>query len=262
MTFSPSSDYAAPSERPHGSTPPALNALIVDDDPLACELLRHRLGRASPPVRVLAEIGTMREAETALTRTDYDLVFLDVQLIGGTGFDLVPLVRPHAAIVFVTSHDVHAVRAFNVNAVDYIVKPVNSARLAEALRRIGREPAPKKFQAGDSIFLRGAAAGGRFAAVSDLIAIVSAENYTEVFLADGARWLIRRTMDAWEQMLPGEVFARVHRTAIVNLALVERIERGEHETTSLKLRAVRHAIPVSRRSWPELRARLLERGLA
>lgn len=241
-----------------------LSALIIDDDPLACELLRAHLARMVPAVEVVAEVGTTRDAAAVLERGDYDLVFLDVQLIGGSGFDLVPLVRPDAAIVFVTGRDDHAVRAFEVNAVDYIVKPVTAARLAQALKRIGREAVEpeKRFKSSDRIFLRGAAAGGRFVSVGEIVAIVSSENYSEVHLADGGRWFVRRTMDAWEHLLPCEIFARVHRTAIANLGAIERVERNEDENTALKLRGVRHAIPVSRRLWPELRVRLFERGLS
>eukprot|EP01031_Cornospumella_fuschlensis_P002408 gene2408-3014_t len=77
----------------------------------------------------------MDEAESRLRAGDYDLVFLDIELRGGTGFDLVPLVRPEARIVFVTAHDQFAIRAFEINALDYLLKPVRATRLAEALRR-------------------------------------------------------------------------------------------------------------------------------
>jgi two-component system LytT family response regulator len=238
-------------------------AIVIDDDPLACELLRHHLARIKS-VEVVGEAGTVRDAKDILACNDYDVVFLDVHLVGGTGFDLVPFVHPDAAIVFVTGRDDHAVRAFEVNAVDYIVKPANSARLAETLRRLGpkgREPAVRKYRQDDSIFLRGAAASGRFVPLRSIVAIVSAENYTEVSLLDGARWLIRTTMDTWERMLPAELFARVHRTALVNIDAIEHVERAPDECTILKLRGFRQAVPVSRRAWCDLRPRLNERAL-
>ncbi len=235
-----------------------LNVLIVDDDPLAGELLRTALERVAR-VRIVGEVGEMGAAEVALARNDYDVVFLDVQLNGGSGFDLVPFVSPDAAIIFITGRDDHAVRAFEVNALDYIVKPVKAERLAEALRRLGhasvRKQARRRFKTEDSIFLRGAAAGGRFAPIRDIVAILSSENYSEVALAQGQRWFVRRTMEAWEQLLPPDTFMRVHRTAIANLEAAVRLERTPRETTLLFVRGLRRGIPVSRQCWPHLRVR-------
>jgi two-component system, LytTR family, response regulator len=247
----------------NGSSPtPAAGAraLIIDDDSLARDLLRYHLERI-PAVRVTGQAGTLREARTALARTDYDVVFLDVQLVGASGFDLVPLVRGDASIVFITGRDDHAVRAFEVNALDYIVKPVTAPRLAAALARLASKPATRsaaqpRFAAHDTIFLPGAAGGGRFAPIDGIAAIVSAENYSEALLKDGERWCVRRTMRSWEHVLPGELFARVHRTAIVNTDLVERIERNGDENTSLFLRGIPQRFLVSRRVWKQLKAHL------
>ena len=245
---------------------PVTRALVIDDDALARELLRHHLARM-PDVVVTGEAGTWREARAALARADYDVAFLDVQLVGATGFDLVPFVRADAAIIFVTAHDAHALRAFEVNALDYIVKPVTAVRLASALRRLHRLPPPsreasKHFGARDTIFLRGSAAGGRFVGIDQIVAVVSAENYSEVLLIDGERWCIRQTMQAWEKMLPAEIFVRVRRTAIVNLRCVERIERDADENTALVLRGFREKLPVGRRMWGHLKVRLAAHGRA
>src|SRR3954469_25771571 len=120
-------------------------ALLIDDEPSARDDLRDMLA-AHGGVNVVGEAGLMAEARTQLARDDYDLVFLDVQLRGGTGFDLVPLVRAGASIVFVTGFERFAVRAFEVNALDYLVKPVATERLASTLRKVstpaagGNEP--------------------------------------------------------------------------------------------------------------------------
>src|SRR2546423_3956659 len=116
-----------------------LKAVLIDDEPSARDDLRDMLiahGGAS----IVGEAGLLAEARTQLARDDYDLVFLDVQLRGGTGFDLVPLVRAGASIVFVTGFERYAVRAFEVNALDYLVKPVATERLAATLRKLS-EPA-------------------------------------------------------------------------------------------------------------------------
>jgi two-component system, LytTR family, response regulator len=238
-----------------------LHVIIIDDDPRDCELLRFQLKLAAPDAHVLGEVHSVSEARHRLGQYDYDVVFLDVHLPDGNGFDLVPFVGPDSAIIFVTGHDAHAVRAFEVNAVDYIVKPVTVSRLAKTLLRIesGKrsvDDTVRKYKSGDRIFLRGSAAGGRFVPVGDITAIISSENYSEVLLASGERWFLRQTMRYWEQSLPSDTFLRVHRTSIVNVYRVEHVDRNTEENTSLRLHGVRRSIPVGRRVWPRLRARL------
>ena len=111
-----------------------LNALLIDDETSARADLREKL---SPHrnVRIVGEAATISAARALLTSTDYDLVFFDVQLIGGKSFELVPLVRPGTSIVFATAHEHYAVRAFESHALDYLLKPVEPGRLAEAVRR-------------------------------------------------------------------------------------------------------------------------------
>src|SRR3954465_3716715 len=116
-----------------------MHALLIDDEPSARDDLRDMLA-AHAGVRVVGEAGLMAAAREQLARSDYSLVFLDVQLRGGTGFDLVPLVREGAAIVFVTGFERFAVRAFEVNALDSLVKPVATERLAATLRKFSSVP--------------------------------------------------------------------------------------------------------------------------
>src|SRR4051812_29748172 len=109
--------------------------LIVDDELSARDGLRWLLS-AHPAYVIVGEAATFDEALAQLARQDYDLVFLDIQLVGGNGFDLVPHVRRGARIVFVTAFDRHALRAFEVNAVDYLLKPVSPERFAASLARL------------------------------------------------------------------------------------------------------------------------------
>src|SRR5690349_1361123 len=113
-------------------------ALIIDDELAAREELRSLLAE-HPAVVITGEAGTMNNARALLAAGDYDLVFLDIQLLGGLGFDLVPHVREQAKIVFVSAHDGYAIRAFEVNALDYLLKPATPARLAATLRRLDGE---------------------------------------------------------------------------------------------------------------------------
>ena len=111
-------------------------ALLIDDEPYARADLRERLG-AHPEVTIVGEAATVRTARSLLTSADYDLVFLDVHLVGGESFQLLPDVRRGASVIFATAAAVHAGRAVTADVVACLLKPVEPHRLAEALRRVG-----------------------------------------------------------------------------------------------------------------------------
>jgi two-component system, LytTR family, response regulator len=238
-----------------------LRALLIDDEATARADLRAKLA-THPAVTIVAEAATIRSARELLARTDYDLVFLDVQLIGGSAFDLVPDVRDGAHIVFATAHDSYAVRAFEINALDYLLKPVVPARLAEALERVPATPrdadhAPLgALRLEDTVYLR-SGLRGRFVPVADISLIVAHDNYCEVHLADGAKLLLRKSLKAWEDVLPATHFMRAHRTLIVNLARVTRYERDGDERTRVYLDGAAEPITASRSRWSELHERLV-----
>src|SRR3954464_12079964 len=104
-----------------GSLQKVTRALLIEDEPAARTLLRRMLGK-HPGITIVGEAGSITAARHLLERDHYELVFLDIQLDGGSGFDLVPHVRREARIIFVTAHDQHALRAFEVNALDYLTK--------------------------------------------------------------------------------------------------------------------------------------------
>lgn len=229
-------------------------ALIIDDEPPACDLLRALLSE-HPQVDIVGEAGTLDDARVRLAREDYDLVFLDIQLRGGSGFDLMPHVRPDAHVVFVTAFDQHALRAFEVNALDYILKPVSPERLARSLRRAPAGPADETaspFAPSDRVLLKLGSGSERFLRLLDIRCVVSCENYSEVWLGDNERVFVRKTMKAWEQLLPA-VFVRAHRHAIVNTQHLERIERVSVSTSHLHLGGVGAPIRGSYRYLAALR---------
>jgi len=244
-----------------------MRALIIDDEPPARAALRGLLA-AHPDVALAGEADTIETARTRLAEPDYDLVFMDVQLRGGTGFDLVPFVRPEARIIFVTAYDEHAVRAFEVNALDYLIKPARPQRLAEALRRLalpGPEPSPTAPASptlfpSDLVHVKIGNGTTRFVALADIAMIESNENYSEAHLADGTRLFVRRTMKSWEDTLPATHFVRVHRTAIVNLSRYRGADRESYETTLLRIDGLAEPVRASFRHLPELRARLVALG--
>jgi two-component system LytT family response regulator len=240
-------------------------ALLIDDESTARADLRAKLA-VHPEVAILAEAATVRSARELLARTGYDLVFLDIQLVGGSAFDLVSDVRPGARIIFVTAHDTYALRAFEINALDYLLKPVAPARLAEALRRVASAPAAgdeagpegpptPALRLDDTVYLR-SGLRARFAPVADISVIAAHDNYSEVQLADGEKVFLRKSLKAWEDALPASHFMRVHRTLIVNLSRVTRYQRDGDERTLLYVAGATGPVSASRDRWVELRERL------
>lgn len=235
--------------------------LLIDDEPAAREELRWLLSD-HPNFTIVGEAATFAQARPRLAAADYDLVLLDIQLVGGTGFDLVPAIRAGARVIFITAFDQHAVRAFEINALDYLLKPVSAARFAAALARLetpaaGSSTAPvPALRIEDHVLLKLDGATERFVSLAEISSIAAAQNYTEVLLATGEKLFVRRTMKAWEDLLPATAFGRVHRTVIVALAQIERIVRHNRATFELHLRGHADPMPVSYRMIADLRARL------
>jgi two-component system LytT family response regulator len=241
------------------------HALLIDDELSARADLRAKLA-AHPEVGIVGEAATVDRARALLAEAAYDLVFLDIQLIGGLGFDLVPHVHPAARLVFVTAYDRFALRAIEVNALDYLLKPVNPERLAESLRRLSVPapvpavadadlPAGPALRLDDIVHLR-SGQRARFAPVAAIAVISAADNYSEVRLADGSVLLLRKSLKAWEETLPATHFLRVHRTQLVNLAHVTRWERDGDEHTFLHVAGAETPVAASRYRWSVVRDRL------
>ncbi len=214
-----------------------LRTLIVDDEPLARERLRTLLA-AEPDVVLAGECGNGREAADAIRRHGPDLVFLDVQMPGWNGFEVIREVgvARMPAVVFVTAYDEYALGAFDVHAVDYLLKPFDAARFREALRRararaVGGDGAGRMAAlVGDGSPPPGRAerlavksAGGiSFVRVDELDYAEACGNYVRLHCG-AARHLIRETMSALEARLDPTRFARVHRSALVNLERVKEL---------------------------------------
>src|SRR4029077_1919267 len=164
-----------------------LRALIVDDEVPAREHLTQLL-ECHCNVKVIGEANSVANAAALSRDLQPNLIFLDVQMPGGDGFSLLEKLDPLPAVLFATGYDEYAVRAFEVNAVDYLLKPVNPDRLADALHRILHAPPQterKPFLPNDQIFLR-YGKRTRVVYVSQISGIKAEENYTDVLIADGS----------------------------------------------------------------------------
>lgn len=221
-----------------------IRALVVDDEPLARERIRTLLADEAD-IEVVAECGDGVEAVRAIEELDPDLVFLDVQMPEVDGFEVLEAIGPDRApvVVFVTAYDEYAIRAFDVHALDYLLKPFDRERFEEA---VGRARASVRARAGvdreklarlldelreerrylERIVVKTA---GRvvFLAVDEIDWIGGAGNYIELH-AGGRKHLVRDTLKAMESKLDPDTFVRVHRSHIVNLDRVRAMEPWFH----------------------------------
>ena len=245
-------------------TEKVLDALIVDDERLARRALRSALAEQAG-VRVVAEARSVDEAAAALRTHAPDVVLLDIQMRGETGFDLLDHIEPPTAVVFVTAYDEYAVRAFEVNALDYLLKPVDPERLAEALRRArasdrplphpDADAAPGAFRY-DDLFFYEEGRRPRFIRIRDIAFIQAAGNYTEVHLRDGDMVLTSSTLSSWAERLPGDYFVRIHRSSLVQVDCVARVERSGSSCYDVYIEDYETPLALSRRRASALKDRL------
>lgn len=209
-----------------------MKALIVDDERLARAELK-RLLAAFPDVEVVGEAATAAEARERLQALAPDLLFLDIEMPGGTGFDLLASLDEAPAVVFTTAYDAHAVRAFEVNALDYLLKPIDPRRLAAAVEKVAaahraRAPAPGAGAGSGSYLERVFVRDGErcfFVWLRDVPLLESEGNYTLLHLGSH-RPMLGRSLSYLEERLDPRHFFRASRRHIVNLQCIESIEPG------------------------------------
>ncbi len=241
--------------------PAQLRAVIVDDEDLARSYLRELLG-AHPEIEIAAECANGFEAVKAIAESTPDLVFLDVQMPKLDGFEVLELIDPGPAIVFVTAYDQYAIRAFDAHAADYLLKPFGADRFERALERakarLGQRQAPAELaavrppeQRPERIVVKD---GTKVHVIPlDKLDYVEAQDDYVALASGGKKYLKQQPIGSLEAMLDPARFIRIHRSAIVNLERVVRIEPyGKDSRMAILSDGVR--LPVSRAGY----ARLLE----
>jgi two-component system, LytTR family, response regulator len=203
-----------------------MKALIIDDERLARAEVRRLLDDFDW-VKLVGEAENAEQALALIQSQQPDLLFLDVQMPGKTGFELIEEIRGEMPrIIFTTAYDEFALRAFEVNALDYLMKPITPDRFAAALSRVREEPVAPEDQSplrsSDQVFVRD---GERcwFIPVSKIRLLESEGNYTRVRFENQSP-LIYRSLSTLEQRLPADDFFRINRQQVVNLHFIERIE--------------------------------------
>lgn len=218
--------------------PPRLRAILVDDEPLARTHLATRL-MAHPEIEIVGEAEDVPSAFELISSERPDVIFLDIEMPKKTGFALLPkleAINPQPAVIFVTAFDKYAIKAFEVNALDYLTKPVSAERLSQTMLRLNkrlgsepRDPRPitesgKRFEAEDLVLLREKSLTMMVKA-SEIAAIQSQGDYTRVFLHEGKTLMMKQTLSFWESQLPSDLFAKISRSLLVNRKSVVQMER-------------------------------------
>ena len=234
-----------------------LKALIVEDEPPARRRLT-RLLEETGRVEIAGEADTVRDAVQKIRQLEPDVVFLDIQIPGGDGFEVLSRLDEIPPVVFVTAHDEFAVKAFDADAVDYVVKPVTPERLLEALGRVERRIEKERAQEGLASMLAQqsgmpprilARRRGRIVLLDPADVSHITADHTLVFAwRDGQSLMVPRTLQELERELSEFGFRRTHRSALVNLAFIAAVHPGESGNYVLELRdEVRSRVPLSRR---------------
>ena len=237
-----------------------LKSIIVDDESLAREDLRRLLG-SYEYIDILGEASSVEEATELVSGTNPDIVFLDIQLGSDSGFDLVPHLQKQTKIVFVTAFDEYAIRAFEVNAQDYLLKPVSVERLSRALEKITSGAAVekegmKKLEMDDSIFLK-LDVKYQFVKVGKIKLISSAGDYSEVIIeGEKKERLTNKTLKEWEERLPGNHFCRIHRFTIINIDFIEKIEPWHNYSQRVYIKGLGKPYLMSRRYFSIIKGKL------
>jgi two-component system LytT family response regulator len=235
-----------------------MNALLVDDERLARQELR-RLLAAHADVTIVGEAVNADDAVVQLADPSIDLVFLDIQMPGGSGFDVLERLDRVPLVVFTTAFDEYAVRAFEVNAFDYLMKPVRPERLASVLDKArstltaSRDARPERRSSTERVFLRD---GERCWIVqwAEIVLFEVEGNYARAYFGSH-RPLIRASLNALEAKLDPALFFRASRQHIVNLRFIESVETAPDDTYVIHLKN-KSEVPVSRRQSRQLRESL------
>lgn len=233
-----------------------LTAIIVDDERLARRELLSLLSEFAE-ISIVGEAENLTEAVNLIQTQKPDVVFLDIQLSGENGFDLLEKVEKDFKLIFVTAFDEFAIRAFEINALDYLLKPVNPGRLAKTLERLlkteeKKEVSWRKLEYEDRLFIE-IGERSRFLKISSIKCIYADGDYTQIFTDDGKKHLVTKSLKEWEDRLPEKYFVRIHRSTIVNLEFIEKVETWFSRSYQIYLREMKEPLTVSRRYATQLK---------
>lgn len=241
-----------------------IRTILIDDEALARDIVKHYL-KAFPNIEVVAECSDGFEGLKAIAQHQPDLIFLDIQMPKISGFEMLELVEKRPAVIFTTAFDEYAIKAFEVNAVDYLLKPIEQSRFEQAMQKL-----PAKLAKGDdsqelleTTSLSPAQNNRVVVKNAGVIKIIPVEaiqyleaddDYVKLSTTEG-NFQKNKTMSFFEQTLDQTQFIRIHRSYIINLAEVTKIELKEKDNYVVLLKSGIW-LPVSKTGYAKLKAAL------
>jgi len=238
-----------------------LKCIIIDDEPLARSLMREML-EPLEMVQIVDECANGFEGLKSVQTHQPDLIFLDVQMPKINGFEMLELIEDPPAVIFVTAFDEYAVQAFDVNAIDYLLKPIEPARLEKAITKVAQQQTKgvvKPLEQAPHIMLpeqtqrvvvkeQGEI---KIIPLDKILFLEAADDYVKVHTKE-KYFLKYQTMSRFEQQLPAQQFVRIHRSYIVNVSFVNKIELLEKEQYTVLLNNGQN-VPVSKSGYAKLK---------
>ena len=215
-----------------------IRTVIIDDEAHSRNTLRTFIDKYSSGLEIIGEADSVKTGISLIEENNPELIFLDVQMQDGTGFDLLgALKNRNFRLIFVTSFDQYAIRAFRFSALDYILKPVDPENLIQAIEKVKEIKSSQKESPKIDLLMSNvnclekialpSSDGVRFIKINDIVRCESDNNYTLFFLANKEKLLISRTLKDFETMLSDLNFYRVHKSHLVNLTYVSKYIQGE-----------------------------------
>jgi two-component system LytT family response regulator len=236
-----------------------LRTIVIDDERLARINLKNLLIPFSK-IDIVDEADSCKQALEVIRNKNPQVIFLDIQLIGESGFDILDKIDHNIHVVFVTAFDEYAIRAFEANAVDYLLKPVNPERLRKTINRLlnpvaKNDISDKKFEYNDAVYVKLTNKTSKFLKINSIVYISSIGNYSKLYSKENINYMVLKTMKLWEDELPKDNFVRVHRSTIVNIEHIARIEREASRCYKLYLKNMNNPFNISRRYLKTLKAK-------
>jgi len=218
-----------------------MKTIIIDDEPKARENLTCLLKENCPSVKIVDDKGTVNEGLLSIKKHQPDLLFLDVQMCGETGFDLLEKLNTiDFEVIFTTAHHEYALKAFKFSAVDYLLKPIVIDELKDAVHRASKHTAQqshtriqmitetiKNQQNGFDKIALPSADGFLFVERDDIIRCESTDNYTNFYLNNGSKIMVSKTLKHFDDLLSPHNFFRVHQSHLINLIHLKQYHKGE-----------------------------------
>jgi two-component system LytT family response regulator len=234
------------------------SAIIIDDERLARLTLKKDLEKF-PEVTILGEASGIATAKTLIEKTKPDLLFLDIQLTDGTGFDLLNQIEYSGKVIFVTAYDKYAFRAFEVNAIDYLLKPISLKRLKSAIDKLSNngdqvQSTLIKLNYDDRLMVMHRNSVN-FIKINSISSICASREYSYIHTIDGKEYLTSNNISQWENRLPDQYFCRIHRSTIINFDYIVKISHNISGTGEVELKGSLQLYNISRIYFKKIKQR-------